>query len=52
MRAAALGIRVDDERDAREAGRAGVTDRQRLDVVAAPPDERRHAVEHAGFVGD
>src|SRR5690606_35922714 len=41
---------IDDERHARDAARVGVPDGQRLDVVAAPSDERRHAVEHTRLV--
>ena len=46
------GIRFDDERDARQTRRAGVTDGQRLDVEAAATHERRHASQDARLVGD
>ena len=38
-----------DDRHARDAGRLGVADGERLDVERAAPEQRRHAVQHAGL---
>src|SRR5260370_17699873 len=45
-------VRVDDDGHARDAGRFGVSDGQRLDVEGTAPEQRRDAVQHARLVVD
>jgi hypothetical protein len=45
-------IAVQHDRHARDPGQFGAADGQRLDIERAPPEQRRHAIQHAGFVFD